>query len=169
MEVIVVTRKYFNYEDSYQIRLGVFKTDKGADAAIEKDKHKADHKLMDQAKYISCKKYFREAINRLIQLEESSPKKTGFLFRYNYDCLNKVAKKSWDELHEKFGGARFSLSLWHEFDKKDEYNLNQILDCDWKTISFDDYQDIQDWYAKDTNYEDPDDIYYVKETFEVQE
>jgi hypothetical protein len=167
MEVIVVRRKYDYYEDSYTKILGVCMNESKADELIEIDKHKDDHPKMNKAFWLSHENYCYDCREKLEQNEEHSPKKSGFLNRFNYDGLNKTAKHAYDELKKKYDGTRFTYSIWVDMDELERYYLNQIIDRDLKNISFETYQELDDWYSSREHSEDPEDIYYDKERFEV--
>ena len=169
MEVIVVKRKYSYYEDSYTKILGVCMTDEKADELIEIDRHKDDHPDMSKDSWLACKRYFKQKRDSLLNNEKNSPKKSGFLNRFNYDGLNKTAKHAYDELKKKHNGVRFNYGLWGNMDELERYYLNQIMDGDLKNISFETYQELDDWYSSREHSEDPEDIYYDKERFEVIE
>jgi len=169
MEVIVVRRKYDYYEDSYTKILGVCMTESKADELIEIDKHKDDHPKMSKASWLSHKKYCYNCRERLEQNEEHGPKKSGFLHRFNYEGLNKVAKHAYDELIKKYDGMQYNFGLRCTFDDIDEYYLNQIFDRDLKDISYEDYKELDEWYSTRKRSEDPEDIYYYKEKYEVLE
>lgn len=164
MEVIVVKRKYNNYEDSYTKILGVCMTESKADELIDADIHKDDHPKKDKESWLACEHYFKHQRDNLEHNELCSPKKSGFLNRYHYDGLNKTAKHAYDELKKKYDGARFTYGLWCDMDELERYYLNQIMDSGLKNISFEDYKELDDWYS---GKEDPEDIYYDKERFKV--
>ena len=167
MEVIVVKRKYIYWEDSYTKILGVCMTDEKADELIESDMHKDDRSEMDKESWFTCEHYFKQQRENLLNNEKNSPKKSGFLNRFNYDSLNKTAKHAYDELKKKYDGARFTYDIWCNMDELEQYYLNQIIDGDLKNISFETYQELDDWYSSREHSEDPEDIYYDKERFEV--
>ena len=167
MEVIVVKRKYIYWEDSYTKILGVCMTDEKADELIESDMHKDDHSEMDKESWFTCEHYFKQQRENLLNNEKNSPKKSGFLNRFNYDSLNKTAKHAYDELKKKYDGARFTYDFWCDMDELERYYLNQIIDGDLKNISFETYQELDDWYSSREHSEDPEDIYYDKERFEI--
>ena len=167
MEVIVVKRKYNYWEDSYTKILGVCMTDEKADELIEIDMHKDDHPDMSKDSWLFCEHYFKQQRENLLNNEKNSPKKSGFLNRFNYDGLNKTAKHAYDELKKKYDGARFTYGLWCDMDELERYYLNQIIDGDLKNISFETYQELDDWYSSREHSENPEDIYYDKERFEV--
>ena len=87
--------------------------------------------------------------------------------RFNYDGLNKTAKHAYDELKKKYDGARFTYDIWCNMDELEQYYLNQIIDRDLKNISFEKYQELDEWYSSREHSEDPEDIYYDKERFEL--
>ena len=169
MEVIIVRRKYDYYEDSYTKILGVCMNESKADELIEIDKHKDDHPKMSKASWLAHKHYCYNCRERLEQNEENGPKKSGFLNRFNYEGLNKVAKHAYDELKKKYDGMQFSFSLWCKFDDIEEYYLNLIFDRDLKDISYEDYKELDEWYSTRKRSEDPEDIYYYKEKYDVLE
>lgn len=169
MEVIVVKRKYDYYEDSYTKILGVCMTEDKADELIEIDKHKDDHPKMSKVSWLSHENYCYDCREKLEQNEEHSPKKSGFLNRFNYDGLNKVAKHAYDELKKKYDGMQYSFALWCKFDDIEKYYLNQIFDRDLKDISYKDYKELDEWYSIRSHHEDPEDIYYYKDKYKVLE
>ena len=169
MEVIVVRRKYDYYEDSYTKILGVCMTESKANELIEIDKHKDDHPKMSKRMWLSHEKYCYDCREKLEQNEEHSPKKSGFLHRFNYDGLNKVAKHAYDELKKKYDGMQYSFGLWCEFDDIEKYYLYLIFDRDLKDLSFEEYKELDEWYSTREHSEDPEDIYYYKEKYEVLE
>lgn len=167
MEVIVVKRKYSYWEDSYTKILGVCMTDEKADELIEIDMHKDDHPDMSKDSWLACKHYFKRQKENLLNNEKNGPKKSGFLNRFNYDGLNKTAKHAYDELKKKYDGVRFTYDILWDMDELEQYYLNQIIDRDLKNISFEKYQELDEWYSNREHSEDPEDIYYDKERFEV--
>ena len=169
MEVIVVKRKYDQWEDSYTKILGVCMTDKKADELIEIDKHKDDHPKMNKESWLACEHYFYEKRKNLIHNELCGKKKGGFLKRFDYNGLNKIAKHAYDELLKKFDGMTFNDEVWYKMDDLDVFYFNQIIDKDLTKLTFEEYNELDDWYSKRGRHEDPDDIYYYKEKFEVIE
>lgn len=169
MEVIVVRRKYDYYEDSYTKILGVCMNESKANELIEIDKHKDDHPKMSKRIWLSHEKYCYDCREKLEQNEEYSPKKSGFLHRFNYDGLNKVAKHAYDELKKKYDGMQYSFALWCKFDDIEKYYLYLIFDRDLKDLSFKEYKELDEWYSTREHSEDPEDIYYYKEKYEVLE
>lgn len=167
MEVIVVKRKYSYWEESYTKILGVCMTDEKADELIEIDMHKDDHPDMSKTSWLACEHYFKRQRENLLNNEKNSPKKSGFLNRFNYDGLNKTAKHAYDELKKKYDGVRFTFGIWCDMDELEQYYLNQILDRYLKNISFEKYKELDEWYSSREHSEDPEDIYYDKERFEV--
>ena len=83
MEVIVVLKHYYNYEDSYTEIIGVRETDAEADALIEDAKKKLTHPLMSPDKWYGGWRSYRLEIERLKREERNSPKKGGWLKKYN--------------------------------------------------------------------------------------
>jgi len=169
MEVIVVKRKYDYYEDSYTKILGVCMTESKADELIEIDKHKDDHPKMSKKSWLAHEIYCYDCKVKLEQNEEHSPKKLGFLYRFNYDGLNKAAKHAYDELKKKYDGMQYSFALWCKFNDIEKYYLNLIFDRDLKDISYEDYKELDEWYSIHSHHENPDDIYYYKDKYEVLE
>ena len=167
MEVIVVKRKYDQWELSYSKNLGVCISDEKADELIEIDKHKDDHIKISKERWFSYRNTFYERVKNLLKYEESSPKKTGFLNRFNYDSLNKSAKNAYKELESKYVGRRFDDNLYYEMNNKDKFYLFQILVEDFRDISFEEYNEISNWFS--SRNEDPEDISYYKEKFELIE
>lgn len=167
MKVIVVKRKYSYWEESYTKILGVCMTNEKADELIEIDMHKDDHPDMSKDSWLACEHYFKRQKENLLNNEKNSPKKSGFLNRFNYDGLNKTAKHAYDELKKKYDGTRFTYGILCDMDELDLYYLNQILDGDLKNISFEKYKELDEWYLSEEHSEDPENIYYDKEVFEV--
>lgn len=165
MEVIVVTRKYSQWEDSYTKILGVCKSDELADALIEIDKHKDDHQKMSKTSWFNTCDYCVKRREDLIHNENCGKKKGGFLKRFNYDGLNKVAKHAYDELLKKYDGRIFDSHILYEMTDEDEFYLYQIFDKDLTKITFEDYTELDHWYSCREHSENPDDIYYKKERF----
>ena len=167
MEVIVVKRRYDQWELSYSKNLGVCISDEKADELIEIDKHKDDHIKISKERWFSYRNNFHKRVKNLLKNEESSPKKTGFLNRFNYDSLNKSAKNAYKELESKYAGRRFDDNLYYEMNNKDKFYLFQILVEDFRDISFEEYNEISNWFS--SRNEDPEDISYYKEKFELIE
>lgn len=167
MEVIVVRRKYNNYEDSYTKILGVCMTESKADELIEIDKHKDDHPKMNKESWLACEDYFYESRKNLIHNESSGKKKGGFLKRFDYNGLNKVAKHSYEELLKKYDGMTYDDFVWYKMDDLDAFYLNQIMDKSLTKITFEDYQELDKWYSSENRHEHSEDIYYYKERFKV--
>ena len=167
MEVIVVRRKYDYYEDSYIKILGVCMTEAKADELIEIDKHKDDHPKMNKESWLACEHYFYENRKKLIHNESCGKKKGGFLKRFDYNGLNKVAKHAYEELLKKYDGMTYDDDIWYKMDNLDAFYLNQIMDKSLTKITFEDYQELDEWYSSDNRHEDPEDIYYRKTEYEV--
>lgn len=166
MEVIVVIRKYDYYEDSYKKILGVCMTESKADELIESDMHKDDHPLMNKNRWFGCQESCYETKNSFINNEITSPKRGGFLNKIHYSNLNKVSKLSYDYLKEKYEGKNLTIEVWREMSDIDEFRLFQILGY-YTDITFEEYKELDDWYSTREHSEDPEDIYYDKERFEV--
>lgn len=167
MEVIVVIRKYDYYEDSYKKILGFCMTESKADELIEIDKHKDDHPKMNKESWLACEDYFYESRKNLIHNESCGKKKGGFLKRFDYNGLNKVAKHAYEELLKKYDGMTYNDDTWHKMDDLDVFYLNQIMDKSLTKITFEDYQELDKWYSSENRHENTEDIYYYKERFKV--
>jgi hypothetical protein len=167
MEVIVVIRDYFNWDDSYTKILGVCISEEKADELIEMDKHKDNHPKMDKILWLDINHRFFEFKENLIKHENGGKKKGGFLGRFHYDGLNKVAKHAYDELKKKYDGRKFDEELWYEMNDEDTFYLLQIFDKSITKLSFEDYQELDKWYTEKNHYENPEHIHYKKEKFEV--
>lgn len=167
MKVIVVNRRFCCWEDSYTQILGVCMTDEKANELIEIDKHKDDHPKMDKASWLAYEDYCIERRKNLIHYEGCGAKKGGFLKRFHYDGLNKVAKHAYDELLKKYNNKQFTVDLWYEFDELDAFYLYQILNKDLTKLTYEEYQEIDNWYSDNKRREDPEHIFYDKEIFEV--
>lgn len=167
MEVIVVTRFYANYEDSYTKILGVCESEDKADKLIEIDKHKDDHPKMNKESWIGCEQHFYEERRNLIHNESCGKKKGGFLKRFYYDGLNKVAKHAYDELLKKYDGMTFDDEVWNKMNDLDTFYFNQIINKDLTKLTFEEYNELDEWYSEHDRYEDPENIYYHKTKYEV--
>ena len=166
MEVIVVIRKYDQWEMSYKKILGVCYTEEKADELIEKDKHKDDHPLINKNRWFSLNESCYNSKNSLINNETNSPKNGGFLNKFHYNNLNKISKLAYDYLKEKYNGKSFTIEVWHEMDNIDEFKLFQLLGY-YTDITFEEYKELDEFYSSGEASEDPEDIYYIKEKFEV--
>lgn len=166
MEVIVVTKYYCNWDDSYSKILGVCMTNDKADELINSDINIDEHPKMPRSTWFDIKDKFREFRENLIKNEINCPKKGGFLGRFHYDGLNKYAKAAYDKLKAKYDGYKYDHEL--DFDMEDEeyYYLHLIFEPRLKGISYEEYEEINDWYHK--HYENPENIHYSKDKFEVQ-
>ena len=102
MEAFAVTRSYYNYEDSYTHVIAICYTEDKCKEVIEKDKQKDNHPLMDIKTYYDQKDTVREAINHLCKMEESCPKKGGFLNKFHYEQLNKTRRNAYNTFEELF-------------------------------------------------------------------
>lgn len=169
MEVIVVKRKYDQWEDSYTKILGVCMTDEKADELIEIDMHKDDHPLMSKDGWFNTYFYCVNKRKDLAHHESCGKKKGGFLKRFHYDGLNKVAKHAYDELLKKYDGMTFDDHLYYNMDDLEQFYLYQIIDKDLTKLTFEEYNELDDWYSERECNENPDDIYYYKEKFDVIE
>ena len=125
MEVIVVKRKYDQWEDSYTKILGVCMTDEKADELIAIDIHKDDHPLMSKDCWFNTYFYCVNKRKDLVHNENCGRKKGGFLKRFNYDGLNKVAKHAYEELLKKYDGMTFDDHLFHKMDDLEQFYLYQ--------------------------------------------
>lgn len=167
MEVIVVERNYSYWEDSYTKVLGVCMTEDKADELIEIDKHKDDHPKMNKESWLACEQRFYEERKALIHNESCNKKKGGFLKRFHYDGLNKVAKHAYDELLKKYDGMTFDDEVWNKMNDLDTFYFNQIINKDLTKLTFEEYNELDDWYSEHDHHEDPEHIYYHKTKFEV--
>ena len=120
MKVIVVTRTYNNYEDSYAKTLGVVTSDTLANDLIEKDKHKDDAFGMTVTEYNNKLYNINEQFNKLVSYEESSPKKIGWIYRYNYDHLTKQQKIAYDAIKSRW--EELGKPSFHFFKAELTYN-----------------------------------------------
>jgi len=166
MKVIVVERRYSYYEDSYTKVLGVCMTESKADELIEIDKHKDDHPLMNKNRWLRCQESCYETKNSFINNETISPKRGGFLNKIHYSNLNKASKLAYDYLKEKYEGKNLTIEVWREMSDIDEFRLFQIFGY-YTNITFEEYKELDDWYSTRERSEDPEDIYYYKEKYEV--
>lgn len=169
MKAIVVVKKYYNYEDSYSKILGVCSSDEKADELIEKEKHTHDHQKITRENWYALKREIRYDFEEFEEFERNSPKKGGFLKRFNYDCLYKSFKKAYDILKEKFDGRQYTSEVFREMSSQDRYCLIQLLTRAniLKDLSYDEYKEICDFFSTDDNGEDPDNITYKKEEFDI--
>jgi hypothetical protein len=166
MEVIVVTRKYNMYEESYSKILGVVTSNDLADNLIEKDKHKDDAFGMTVTEYNNKIKNINELFDKLVVNEESCPKKRGWIYRYNYDQLTKQQKNAYDIIKARW--EELSKPPFYFFKEELTYNkdyryyMQILLGFDRSTL-----EEVKKMAKTFNNCEDPDDITYKKETFEV--
>ena len=166
MEVIVVTRTYNNYEDSYTKTLGVVTSDSQANELIEKDKHKDDALGMTVTEYNNQLYAINERFNKLAINEESCPKKAGWLYRYDYNQLTKQQKIAYDII--KAGWEELGKPAFRYFKEEVTYNsdyryyMQILLGFRRNTI-----EEVKNMSRAFHNCEDPDHITYRKEKFIV--
>lgn len=166
MEVIVVTRTYNNYEDSYTRTLGVVTSDSQANELIEKDKHKDDALGMTVTEYNNQLYAINERFNKLAINEESCPKKAGWLYRYDYNQLTKQQKIAYDII--KAGWEELGKPAFRYFKEEFTYNsdyryyMQILLGFRRNTI-----EEVKNMSRAFHNCEDPDHITYRKEKFIV--
>jgi hypothetical protein len=166
MEVIVVTRTYNNYEDSYTKTLGVVTSDNQANELIEKDKHKDDALGMTVTEYNNQLYAINERFNKLAINEESCPKKAGWLYRYDYNQLTKQQKIAYDII--KAGWEELGKPAFRYFKEEFTYNsdyryyMQILLGFRRNTI-----EEVKNMSRAFHNCEDPDHITYRKEKFIV--
>lgn len=166
MEVIVVTRTYNNYEDSYTKTLGVVTSDSQANELIEKDKHKDDALGMTVTEYNNQLYAINERFNKLAINEESCPKKAGWLYRYDYNQLTKQQKIAYDII--KAGWEELGKPAFRYFKEEFTYNsdyryyMQILLGFRRNTI-----EEVKNMSRAFHNCEDPDHITYKKEKFIV--
>lgn len=166
MEVIVVTRTYNNYEDSYTKTLGVVTSDSQANELIEKDKHKDDALGMTVTEYNNQLYAINERFNKLAINEESCPKKAGWLYRYDYNQLTKQQKIAYDII--KAGWEELGKPAFRYFKEEFTYNsdyryyMQILLGFRRNTI-----EEVKNMSRAFHNCEDPDHITYRKEKFIV--
>lgn len=166
MEVIVVTRTYNNYEDTYTKTLGVVTSDSQANELIEKDKHKDDALGMTVTEYNNQLSIINECLNKLAINEETCPKKAGWLYRYDYNQLTKqqkiaydIIKAGWEELG-KPSFRYFKEVLTYNRDYR--YYMQILLGFKRNTIG-----EVKSMSRIFQNCEDPEHITYRKEKFIV--
>ena len=127
MEVIVVKRKYDQWEDSYTKILGVCITDEKADELIETDIHKDDHPLMSKDGWFNTYFYCVNKRKDLAHHESCGKKKGGFLNKFHYDQLNKTRRHAYDILKEKYSDCTLTDDVMYKFSKEDHFYLMQLI------------------------------------------
>ena len=168
MEVIVVTRTYNNYEDSYTKTLGVVTSDSQANELIEKDKHKDDALGMTVTEYNNQLYAINERFNKLAINEEACPKKAGWLYRYDYNQLTKqqkiaydIIKAGWEELGKP--SFRYFKEVLITYNSDYRYYMQILLGFKRSTI-----EEVKNMSRTFHNREDPEHITYRKEKFIVE-
>lgn len=168
MEVIVVTRTYNNYEDSYTKTLGVVTSDSQANELIEKDKHKDDALGMTVTEYNNQLHIINERFNKLAINEEACPKKAGWLYRYDYNQLTKqqkiaydIIKAGWEELGKP--AFRYFKEVLITYSSDYRYYMQILLGFKRSTI-----EEVKNMSRTFHNCEDPEHITYRKEKFIVE-
>ena len=167
MEVIVVSRTYYNYEDSYTKILGVVSSEEKADHLIEVDKHKDDVDGMSVTEFNEKRDAYWERLSELNKNEKGSPKKDGWIYRFNYNSLTKQQKVAYDILKahwEELGKPHLNNFTSNELYKGDYNYYMQILLMFSRSTVEELKKTESDFWGK----EDPEDISYKKETFAVQ-
>lgn len=166
MKVIVVTRTYNNYEDSYTKTLGVVTSDIQANELIEKDKHKDDAFGITVTEYNNKIHIINELFNKLVSYEESCPKKSGWIYRYNYDQLTKQQKVAYDTIKARWEELGKPIFRYFKeeltYNKDYRYYIQILLGFNRSTL-----EEVKNFSKAFYNCEDPDDITYKKEIFEV--
>ena len=166
MEAFAVTRSYYNYEDSYTDVIAICYTEDKCKEVIEKDKKKDNHSLMDIKTYYDEKETVREAINHLCKMEESCPKKGGFLNKFHYDQLNKTRRHAYDILKEKYSDCTLTDDVMHKFSEEDRFYLMQLLTRCFEGLTYEQYEELNEHYSSIN--EDPEHIHYNYKKFEIQ-
>jgi hypothetical protein len=110
---------------------------------------------------------YRE-VNDLINNETNSPKNGGFLKKFHYNNLGKFRSKYYDILKEKYEGVNLTNNVFQKMTDEDKFNvINLLVNC-YKNLSFDDYVELENYYYnRGEQSEDPENIYYNKEKFEL--
>ena len=166
MEVIVVTRKYEYYEESYSEIIGVTQSEEKADELIQKDKSKRDHKLMSRDEYFSIKKIIDYKKYDILKNEKNCPKNGGTLAKFKYDQLSKKDKEHYDKLKENYDGVTITSDVYYNMSDEERYHFHCLLVYGIDNIPYDDFKQVEEFYLEDN--ENPQDIYYHKDKFEVQ-
>ena len=107
MEVFVVLKYYYNYEDSTTTVIGVRESEAEANALIVKNRQADNHPLVSAEDWFDGWKAYHERVDRLKKEEKNTPKKGGWLLKFHREQLSKMQKDSYDKLMEVSAGISF--------------------------------------------------------------
>lgn len=108
MEVYVVLKNYYNYEDSSTTVIGVRESQADANALIQETIQADNHPLVSAEDWFDGWKAYHERVDRLRTEEKNSPKKGGWLLKFHRDHLKKSEKEAYDKLMEVSSGISFT-------------------------------------------------------------
>ena len=166
MELIVVTRNYDYYDESYTQVLGVCETEATADALIEKDKKERSHPLMDTEELVAAMDMYFSQTEKISIEEKRTPKNGGWLKKFDRNQLNKGRQEIYDELVDAAGDMNF-YRFYTEYSVDDEHMrclLMRFLVPEFMKFTDEQIVELQSFYFQS---EDPDRVRYHKNRFEV--
>ena len=165
MKVIVVSRHYDYYEESYTEILGVRESDAEADALIEKDKNSRNHELMSAEEWFSHKAAYNSSLDGLMRVETNSPKTGGWVRRYHRENMSKACRPIYDRLCELSGTNSFD-KVYKKYVLDDEFIwlMHQFLIP--TDLTREQFEEVSEYYC---GFENPKDVTYRKQTFDTKE
>ena len=168
MNVIVVSKHYNCYEESYTEILGVCSSEESADELIKNTKDLENHPLIEKERWYNLKKSFYEISNRISKEEKHSPKKGGWLKKYHIENLPKSIKDVYNKLLELSGDLSYP-SFYQKFVVNSTKNLHLLFSFFFEepfvSMTTEQFEEIENYYI---DKEDPDEVTYTKEIFEVK-
>lgn len=172
MRVIVVTKKYYSYYNDCSVKciLGITKSEKTADELIYSDKSKDDFPDipgMTSNEYHRMNNLYVERLSSLEKNEANSPKKNGWIYRFDYNQLSKKERIAYDNIKnawESAGCPDFSTFYWSHITYKSDMQFYMKILLSFGKYTIDEVKKLDSWFC-DKN--DPDDVNYNKEYFDV--
>lgn len=170
MKVIVVSRFYNYYEESYTKILGVRETDTEADELIAADKQSNQHPLMSADDYFSTDKLFAYHSDKLYKEEKNSPKSGGWVNKYRTEQISKKLRPIYDKLVELSGDKSYPV-FWQDVVRDNDdvrILLMRFFVPAFTDFTIEQIREIRDYYIEHDDL-NPNYISYHKDIFDTKE
>lgn len=164
MEVIVVTRFYDYYEESYTEVIGVRESDEEADVMIAQDKKSRDHELMSAEDWFRYDALYNRELDSLMRAETVSPKRGGWVKKYPREQISKKRLEAYDRLCKISGDKSFKV-VFQENRNDDDFmwDIRQFL-CHID-LTREQFDELSSYYL---GFEEPKNVTYRKEKFDTK-
>lgn len=168
MEVYVVIRNYQYYDDSHSDVIGVRESEAEAKRLVSENESLNEHPLMGKKEWFENVSVFYTRSGVILNSEQHSPKKGGWVKKYKREQLPKDELPIYDRLCEFSGDmnySRFWMSIVRE-NPEAKFLMMQFLCPEFRKLTFEQFVEVERHYI---DVEDPDRVTYSIEKFETRQ